>query len=744
MANNPDSPRDNGKIGLPTIATGMLKTRPTANAEDERDTKGGQLGDEDKAEDEKILQGMRKDFERSIASDTENRREMLDDKKFLTGQAQWPADVASQRNFDHRPCLTENKLPVFVNQVVNDIRQNRPNPDVSPVGDKGDKEVAKFYRGMIRSIERRSRADIAYDTAAFDQVSCGRGFWRLITDYVSPTSMLQQITIKRIRNQMTVYPDPTSQEPDGSDYKYCFVSELMPRKQFEEMYPDASVVSIDQFGIGDTFKDWLTTENIRIAEYWKIKKKKRKLVQLSNGHTGWEDELDDHIKDMIANDELEIIKERDSFEQTVMFYKVTAIDILERTEWPGKYIPIFPVLGNEIDVDGKSQLSGLIRNAKDAQRRYNYGITTEIEITMLAPKAPYIMEEGQVEGHEDQWKSANIKNMPYLLYRAVNAGGAPAPPPQRNPVAQIPAGVVNITQGAAQGIMATTGIRFDATMNERMNDESGRAMVELRRSGDLGAFHFVDNLSRTMRWCGVVMIDLIPKIYDTAQVVTILREDDEEEQVKIDPHQPQGMTKGKVPADPSNPNNKKTRVQKIFNPTIGEYGVTVIVGPSYATKRIEAAKSLLDFARAVPAALPYIMDLIAKYQDWEGADEMAIRLAKAVQMINPGIIAPDMEDVSPQVQAVLMQLNTQLQQANLEKAQLMKALTDQTADRAVKQDKIEKDFEAKVLSIVQKQQASADKQVGDQLRALADGVNVLRDEMANPSQSDGVSKEAAE
>jgi hypothetical protein len=295
-------------------------------------------------------------------------------------------------------------------------------------------------------------------------------------------------------------------------------------------------------------------------------------------------------------------------------------------------------------------------------------------------------------------------------------------------------GIIAAKQAAAQDMQAVTGIRFDATLQERVYDESGRALRELRRSGDLGSFHLIDNFARALRHTGEILIDLIPKIHDTKQVITILREDDTEELVQLDPHAAQGQ--------PGRPNEMKhpltQKIMKVFNPTVGQYGVTVTIGPSYATKRVEAAESMMDFVRAMPQAGALVMDLVAKEQDWNNSEQFATRLAAALP---PGLLKPEMKDVPPQVQALIGQLQQQTQQLQQEKAALMAQVMDKNQDRAVKMDQIEKDFEAKLLNIVmqmetkmaaiqQKAEATVMTHVGSQLKDLAEGVKLLESTLA--------------
>lgn len=682
--NNPLRAPDNGEIGLPPVGSGMNKITPTA-------LDGGKGAKNDKAilvgrdAEKKLLDEVRKRMDRSMQDEAENRRDALDDVKFRSGD-QWPADVVGQRNFDKRPCLTINKIPTFIHQITNDQRQNRPAINISPVGDRGDPEVAKMYRGLIRAIERHCNADIAYDTAFDCAVTSGWGYFRIRTEYEAPDSMDQIILTERIANPFTVYAGPHIQ-PDGSDMTWCFITEMMQRSEFEAQYPDADPMPFSQAGIGDQLKSWVTKDEVRVAEYYRIKNKTRTLVQLSNGHVGYEDDLADETKAMLRTDRLTIVKQRESQVPKVEWFKVTAVECLETKECPGKYIPVVKVIGDEVNVQGKTKYSGIVRFVKDSQRMYNYWATSETEIVALQPKAPYVMEEGQIEGHEAQWKQANTKNYPVLLYKGTNVGGKQAPPPQRQAFAGVPLGIVNAKQAAAQDMMATTGIRFDATMNERMIDESGKAIRELRRSGDIGSFHYVDNLARSLKHAGEIYMEYIPVVYDTKRQITILREDDSEEQIALDPNAIYPFQEIRV----------GNKVRKIFNPKIGDYGVTVTIGPSYATKRIEASENMMAFAKALPNTAGLIADLIAKNQDWPGAEEMATRLAKAVP---PQLMTPDQKDITPQVQAVMQNMDQQIKALTGERQQLIAALTEKQTDRAQEQDRINKDFEGKLLKIL--------------------------------------------
>lgn len=751
MAQDPAKPRNNGRVRLPKVDTAMNRLGPTApkggkGAKGEaveqdypdkagKDDKapltlqpGSDADDKSTKRDDKenaaLLERARKRFKRACDVEADGRKATLDDIKHKTGQGQWPADVIAARNVDNRPCLTVNKLPVFVRQVVNEVRQNRPQPKVSPVGDKSDKEVAKFYRGLIRSIERNSHAEIAYNTMFEHAVDGGFGYLRVMTEYL-PKSFKQEIIIRRVRNRFTVYLDPARQEPDGSDAKWGFITELVPRSEFESDFPDADNCAWQEGGVGENLKDWITEHEIRIAEYYEIENEPRALVHLANGHVGWKDELDDEAK------KLEVLEEREADDPKVKWYKLTANEVLDERDWPGQWVPIVECIGNEDDVEGKVVKSGVIRAAKVPQQMYNFHRTLGVEIISLQPKAPYIVEVGQIEGYEDIWQTANTKNHPYLPYKSTNEAGEKAPPPRREQFTGAPLGVIAEVKQAAEDFQAVTGLRFDATMGERVYDESGRALRELQKKGDTGSFHYVDNLAVSMRHLGNILVDLIPKVYDTPQMLTILREDtDAEEQVMIDPDQPQAMKKVRQGQ------GRGSKVLRIYNPNIGRYGVTITVGPSAATRRIEAFESMIAFIKVLPPQVAQMVaDLVAKNGDWEGADELASRLAK---LLPPHLVQDSqLEDLPPQAQAMIMQMRQQLQQLTGERAQLLRALTDSQADRAQRQSKIDKDFEVKLFAILQRADAAYQQAVGSQLSDLAEGIKMLEAALQQPVREPG-------
>ena len=720
MPQDPRKPKDNGKIGMapPTPGSNRLGAKPMGdpNKKSKNDTvKFNQTTDAD--EDAALLKRMLKRFETVVQAETKNRKAGVEDLQFKVGD-QWESAIKQKRG--DRPTLTVNRIPTLVHQVTNAQRENRPAIRYSPVGEGSDQDAAKLLNGLVRYIQRECSADIAYDTAFENAAGApGWGYWVIDREYPKPDTFNQNIIVRRVRNPFMVYMDPASIEPDGADAKYSFEAEMMPRADYEAEFPDAQAVPWEPKGQGDVpYKGWVEKDTIRVVRYWEYVSEKRTLVGLSNGAVLWKDELGEEALRQIEAGNLTVINERESDVPRVMLYLANAFEILKREEWPGRWIPIVKVIGDETDVDGVVTLSGIIRYAKEPQRMYNYMFSALVEAIALQPKAKWVAAEGQIEAYQDQWDNANRRATSTLTYSPVTfANGQMVPPPQMTPPAAVPAAVMAALQINAQDLQATTGVRFDATITERLTDESGKAIDELRRNTDIGCFHYTDNLSRSLKHTGRIFIDLIVKTFDARRVATILHDDDKEEQIIIDPNAPKAVGEQKDAAT--------GKIRKILNPTVGEYSVTVTTGPSHSTRRKEAAESLLQFARVLPNTAEYIADIIAKYQDWEGGQELATRLAKVIAAKMPGIMTPDMKDTPPAVQAMISSLDGQVKQLTQQLMATAKALQDKNADRQLEWTKIQQDFEAKLLNVVAKLETAKSTHAGSQFADMVGAVERL-------------------
>lgn len=630
----------------------------------------------DTTAEDKIVAEVKKRFERCQDFESDARVLWKSDLRFANGDPengwQWEDAMRKSREIDKRPCLTINKVKQHNRQITNDARQNKPSIRVYPVDSGADKKTAEILNGVIRHIEANSNADVAYDTASEFAVDAGLGYWRVVTDYASDDSFDQEIFIKRVKNPLNVYLDPDIQEADGSDARYGLVFEDIPKEEFKARYPNADAVTWPLEG-GD---DWLRKDNIRICEYFK---------RVETNDTLWADEQGDTLKqsemkpEMVEAAKAAGLRSRVVKRCQVKWYLVAGNVQLEEKEWPGKYIPIVRVVGDEVEVDGKVDRKGHTRQMKDAQRMYNYNSSASVEYGALQTKTPILAPAEAIEGYESYWDNANTSNLPYLPYNHLDEQQNPIPMPIRmTPPA--PATLFLEGMRTASEEMKMASGQYDASMGAKSNETSGRAIMARQREGDTATFHFIDNVARAIKYTGKILLDLIPKIYDTPRIVRILGEDGSEDEAHFDPSQQAAYTKTQ---------NLQGEIQEIYNPSVGRYDVVVAVGPSYSTRRQEAFQALTEMASRNPQLMQFAGDIVMKAADFPMADELAKRLAKSIP---PEIVKDDEDGPSPgeqQAQQKIQELEGQLQALGQEYNALD---TDKTLDQekiAVEKQRLE-------------------------------------------------------
>lgn len=672
---------------------------------------------------DEMLQTMRQRHKTAIDATTESRENQLDDTRFAAAspdnQWQWPQEVLATRGsvqgqaINARPSLTINKLPQHIKQVTNDQRQNRPTGKVIPADDGADIEVAELFNGMVRHIEYISDADVAYDTACENQVTSGEGYIRVLTEYCDTNTFDQDLRIVRVRNPFSVYMDPAIQDPCGSDAEWCFVTDDMPSSDYERLYPDASPVSsLLQQGVGDVMSAlWASKSTIRIAEYFFVEYKDVEVYLYADGATTKSGSQQDvYMRSMKKTP----VKTRRAAERIIRWIKTNGYEVLEQSVWAGKYIPVIRVVGNEVEIDGKIYVSGIVRNAKDAQRMYNYWVSQEAEMLALAPKAPFIGYSGQFEGYENQWKSANTQNWPYLEVNAdiTDAGGMPFPLPIRSQPPMASSGLSEAKAGAADDIKSTTG-QYDSSLGLASNERTGRAIMARQKQSDVGTYHYVDNYARAIRYVTRQLVDLIPKIYDTKRVARIVNIDGSVNMARIDPSQSKPVKSVPDPKDPS------IIMHKVYNPTVGKYDVCVDTGPGYMTKRQEALDAMQMLLQTNPELWKVAGDLFVKNMDWPGAQEMADRFAKT---IDPKLMTGNA--TTPEMQAAMQQI--QAQQAQLMAAEhAIEAIKQSMDNRRIEIKQIDaqiKGYDAETRRIAAMAKAMSPEQIQDMVMGTLHGM----------------------
>ena len=617
-----------------------------------------------------FLAEARKRFKRCVDATSTNRAYQLDDVRFAAGSPdngwQWPEALLNSRMKDPngaRPTLTVNRLPQHIKIVTNEQRKNKPAGKIIPVDDKGDVEVAEVFNGIVRHIEVASHADVAYDTACENQVTMGEGYWRVLTDYCDEMSFEQDIRIAAVKNSFSVYLDPDNLRRDstGRLSEYGFVTDKMPTERYEREFPKAkSKADWDDLQLGDDTFDWFDDEGVMIAEYFYVEHEKVKLVLWSDGSVTQGDAMP-QVAGLMPTDQRETQVKR------VKWCKINGIEVLEERDWAGKYVPIVRVVGNEWDVEGELICSGLVRNAKDPQRMINYWTSQEAEMLALMPKAPFIGAVGQFKTFSDQWRDANIVPFSRLEYDPIDVNGALLPPPQRAQPPMPPLGIIEAKRGSADDLQGVMG-QYNPSLGAEAKEKSGRAIMARQQQADIGTYHYIDNLSRSIGFSTELILDLIPKIYDTERVARIIGEDGEPDHARV---------KSGLGAPMVEQEDEQGAIQKIYDLSVGRYDVVVSVGPSFLTKRLESADFLTQQAQAAkdPVTAQVITYLALKSQDWAGANEAAEMIKK---LLPPNIIESE-DDQDPE--AMMQKVQMAAQQLGQKEAQI-NAAHEQLAEEA--------------------------------------------------------------
>lgn len=632
------------------------------------------------AEADDILAEGKKKFGLAEDAENHNRQTAIEDIRFAREGIQWPDDIERQRIKDGRPCLTINKMPAFIRQVVNDARQNKPSIKVHPADSGADVETAEVMNGLIRNIEYTSNADIAYDTAVECAVTGGFGYIRVGLDYSYSDSFDMDLQINRVANPFSVYGDPNSTAADSSDWMDAFVVDRLSKEAFEAKYGMKSKTIMDwddnsAWGEGS----WREQNEVMVAEWWSRHEVDTTVYLTADGRVFSKEQIegDEDIQLALQAGVVQIVRERAAKAYKVKQRIMTGAEIIKTTDWAGCYIPIIPVYGDEFDVKGKRYFRSLIHNAIDAQRMFNYWRTTATELVALAPRVPYIGRKGTFNSDIDRWNTANTKSHPFLEFDGEM--------PQRQPLdTGVAAGALQEALNASDDMKGIMGI-YDASLGARSNETSGRAIMARQREGDVSTFHFIDNMARAIRHTGRVLIDLIPHVYSTPRVIRVIGEDGSQEAKQLGKKYPKVDEKtGEPIREPVVDEQGKPVVKQVIGPdgqqvsepvtrvvmalhdlSAGKYDLTVTTGPSFTTRREEAAFQMTEMMRALPASAPILGKYLAKNLDWPGADEIAEELEKMT--------------AGPQVPPEMQQALEQLKEENAKQAEEIQRLKSDTS-----------------------------------------------------------------
>jgi len=568
--------------------------------------------------DEKFIAQVLKNRETAVEGWKDIYDKSLADTKFVYNidNAQWPEGDSSGLQ------LTGNTLQKFVLQIGADAKQNRPRLKVIPVDSNADVDKAQLYNDLIRQIEHLSNASIAYDTAFMQAVAGSIGFFRIITERSNPFSLNQSVKIKRIRNPHTVRFDPSAREFNFEDARYCFIDDWMSRDEFKEKYPKAKEGDLDDGNVGQSLEGWYEKDRVRVAEYYYKVDTEFTLVRvqttLDTGEISTQDvELTDEVQTRIDSTNSKIIDQVQSKKTQVKWVKMTGAGILERTDWPGKNIPVIPIQGNEIVVDGKRHLLSFHRGAQDLQRMLNFFLTKATKIMAKTPDVPFIVTTDQLGQHKRMWEEDGAMDRAFLFYEETAAGK-----PSREQPIPPPTGMLTMIQQLSNQLEDHLSM-FDASKGAPSNERSGAAINARINQSAKGSFVFVDNYARGLVYAGKQVVDIIPKIYDTQRAEQVRGENGDTTLRNI--NQPTGELD-----DQGNPIIENDM-------SIGEFDLIETIGASSASIRaeeLEDLKSVIQYAG--PTVAPVLIPWVLKLRDSPMAKEISDDVKQALSQPQPG------------------------------------------------------------------------------------------------------------
>jgi hypothetical protein len=563
-------------------------------------------------------------FALAAEADHEWRAACLSDLEFSIGE-QWDLGIRTGRERNGKPCLTMDQIQQSVRLVGNQYRQQPPSITVDPVGNGADTDTGDILQGIIRHIETNCDAQTAYENCHEGVVRCGFDSLRMRTEYVDDDSDRQEIIIEKIRNQFNVFWQPGVPQNKA---KWAFIIDDMPVDAYKSEFPESRLASADDFtSVGNAPAAWVSKETIRVAEYFTVE---------------------------------EVTRSGKRSKNKVVWRKINAYEELEKSETlPGSSIPIFTAYGDDLDVNGKRYVAGLVRNAKGAQQMYNYTSSKAVEAMVLAPSAPWLVVEGQISGREKEWERANSGDIAVLQYKPIDVAGKPAGPPQRNNVEPPIQQFMLMIQQESLDLKAAMGI-YDPSLGQRRGDESGSAIQKLQSQGNVATLNFADNMTRMMKRLGRSELEWIREVYDVPQVQRIINPDGTNKQV-ITHNGPDQADAAKKLAD-------KEQIKNIYDIGVGRYDAVITVGPTYQSKRQEAVSTQINLLKSLPPQIvPSLIDLVVRNMDIPQSQEMADRLKK---LLPPQL--QDGDESDPQVQ--VGKLQAQVQQLGQQHQQLTQAL----------------------------------------------------------------------
>ncbi len=652
---------------------------------------------------DQFLRRAKSRFKLCVDGEQLQRKRSLEEVDFNSGN-HWDGELRKQREAADRVVLEVNRTPQFLNQVANEQRMTRPQIIVRPTGEGSDPDTADIKQGIIRATERRYQAEEIRDDAFYGVLEKGWAYYRVVEDYENEHSFRRIFKPVRINDDFSVYCDPNA--PNRIDAEFYFITDDMPVEEFRALHPESELAGLTEFTpLGDEEKYWIGDGTIRTCEYYYKVREPMLLYNVGDDRGKFKDEMTDDDWLTVLRDEKGEPIYRQSSRERIFWAKISAKDVLDGNDSKtagrrilGSHIPIIPVLGRKVRVEGRYVFCGMVRDAIQPCLASDYWLSAITEMVALGPKAPWIAAYKSIARYKEMWDTANIDNWSALYYDHVDESGNPLPAPSRQ-FGEVPIqGMTYILNYADEDLKRVMGI-FNASLGAPGPETSGVAIGRRQQESDVANYNYIDNLKRSIAYEARVYLSLMRDVLTAPQVMDMVRPDGSTEKVLIN----------KEFKDPATGENKTYDMQA------GDYDSEVEVGPSYNTRREEAAAGMTEYLKIDPQAAPLVGDLIVDNQDYPNKEQFKERLKIRASQLAPGIVQNDDTDqakVPPKFMAQYQQQSQLLEKLQQQLDAVTKVVTEKTME-------FQHEKEMKAMELASQERQTSLKVEGDMVKAEA-------------------------
>lgn len=372
------------------------------------------------------------------------------------------------------------------------------------------------------------------------------------------------------------------------------------------------------------------------------------------------------------NEIVRIVNQRPKDRYKIIHYRIAGNYELDKTVFPSQSLPIIFVDNNSYyDKTGKQICRSFFQDCRDTQRYINYLRTQSAYVLKVSRYDQWFGPKTVVSSLDTRRNWADPTNTQGLLAYDKDPDGLK--PEQIRPP-ELSQSLETQYNLAMQDLYTSTGL-YPARMGNNGDEASGKALDARTRQGSFVTYGFFNSINMAIEAGGEVINEMIPNVYDTERVMTLMMPDKGFQNITI---------------------NKETDPygEQIENDIRkGTYQVRLKPGPSYEGQKEQALQSLREVLQADPTAFNLIADLYAENLPLANTIEIKNRLKTRVppQIIEAGKTGemPQQQGPSPEQEALAVDAQFKQQQIQIKQQELALKQQQMQAEIEIEQMKLE-------------------------------------------------------